>query len=130
MALGRTYLGIKFPFTSIGEEGFFVDMEFDMYKELKSDLIHLLFTPKGERYRNPDFGTNLLKYIFEPKDEITYTDIKLEIQEVVKKNIPSVNITDIKVVGSAEDSNAFDVTITYTINEGGYLTTDKISITL
>lgn len=130
MALNRKYLGIKFPITTIGEEGFFIDMEHETYKELKSDLIHLIFTPKGQRYRNPEFGTNLLKYVFEPQDDITYTDIKLEIQESVKKYIPSITIKDIEVLKSEISEYSANITISYSVSEGAFVTNDQINITI
>lgn len=130
MALNRKYLGIKFPITSVGEEGFFIDMEYETYKELKSDLIHLIFTPKGQRYRNPEFGTNLLKYVFEPQDGITYTDMKLEIQESVKKYIPSITINDIQVTKSETLEYTADILILYSVSEGAFITNDQINITI
>jgi len=130
MALNRKYLGIKFPITSVGEEGFFIDMEYEPYKELKSDLMHLIFTPKGQRYRNPDFGTNLLEYVFEPKDGITYTDIKLELQESIKKYIPSVTIKDITVSNLEDDNYTADISISYSVSEGAFTTNDQINISI
>jgi phage baseplate assembly protein W len=130
MALNRKYYGIKFPFTSNGDEGYFIDMEYNAYKEVKSDLMHLLFTPKGIRLRMPEFGTNLLKHIFEPKDGVTYTDIKLEIQESVKKYLPNITITEIIANHNEIDQRMVDVSIKYDINEGGFITSDEIKITI
>ena len=130
MALNRKYLGIKFPFTKLGEENFFVDMEYDQYKEIKSDLMHLLFTPKGQRLRMPDFGTDLIRYIFEPQDKKTLSDIKEELNISVKKYIPSITITAINISNSTTTEHMVNVEITYDINEGSFITTDTITTTI
>ena len=128
MALNRKYLGIRFPFTVEDPEGYFLDMDYNPYKEIKSDIMHLIFTPKGTRLRMPTFGTNLIRYIFEPKDDKTYTDIKVELQESIKKFIPNININELVVTASDIDGYTANVQIKYDINEGGFITSDQINI--
>lgn len=130
MALNRKYLGIRFPFTAQDPEGFFVDMDYDPYKEIKSDLMHLIFTPKGQRLRMPTFGTNLIQYIFEPNDDKSYTDMKVEVQESIKKFIPNVTITSLLVTGSTTDGYTADIQIKYDIDEGSFITSDSITTSL
>ena len=130
MALNRKYLGIRFPFTAQDPEGFFVDMDYDPYKEIKSDLMHLIFTPKGQRLRMPTFGTNLIQYIFEPNDDKSYTDMKVEVQESIKKFIPNVTITSLTVSGSTTDGYTADIQIKYDIDEGSFITSDSITTSL
>ena len=64
-------------FTSFG---YFEHEEDDLntIKAIKADLMHLLLTRKGQRLYNPDFGTDLLKFIFEPEDGMTLDGIKQE----------------------------------------------------
>jgi phage baseplate assembly protein W len=38
--------------------------------------MHLILTRKGQRLYSPDFGTDLLKFIFEPEDGLTLNGIK------------------------------------------------------
>jgi len=130
MALNRKYLGIRFPFTAQDPEGFFVDLDYDPYKEIKSDLMHLIFTPKGQRLRMPTFGTNLIQYIFEPNDDKSYTDMKVEVQESIKKFIPNVTITSLLVTGSTTDGYTADIQIKYDIDEGSFITSDSITTSL
>lgn len=130
MALNRKYLGIKFPFTQKDDEGFFVDLEYDQYRELKSDIIHLIFTPKGQRLRMPDFGTNLIQYIFEPQDNKTLSDIKDELNVSLKKYVPSVIITKLNIASSTTEEHMVNVELTYDVNEGAFITTDTITITI
>lgn len=130
MANEKKYLGIRFPFTSKDSESFFVDMDYDPYKEIKSDLTHLLFTPKGQRVRNPNFGTNMLKYIFEPNDDKTMTDIKIELQEVINKYFPGLKLLEINIDRDEEAAKDITVDIKYEIDEGIYKTLDNIKIKL
>lgn len=130
MANNRKYYGIRFPFTSKDDEKFYVDAEYDPYKELKSDLIHLLFTTVGQRLRNPSFGTRLIEYVFEPNDGKTYTDIKIELQEVIKKYFPGVTLLELTVTKSTDETYGATVNLKYEIDEGDYKTFDSINITL
>ena len=130
MALNRKYLGIRIPFTAKDDEKFFIDLEYDPYLEIKSDLIHLLFTPIGQRLRNPSFGTKLIQYIFEPNDSITYIDIKIELQEIMKKYFPGVTLLELTVLASDNDSHGAKVEMKYEIDEGVYKTFDSIIINL
>ena len=67
--MGKTQkYGIKYPFTLDNEDGFYVDLNKTISDGVKSQLLHLIFTPKGQKLRDPNFGTDLIKFIFEPKD--------------------------------------------------------------
>ena len=127
----KKYLGIRFPFTANDDEKFYIDLDYNPYKEIKSDLTHLLMTPKGSRIRNPEFGSNLLKYIFEPMDDKTLTDVKLEIQETVNNYFPGLMITNLKI-DALDDNKASGVNIKiyYKIDEGDFETIDNIEINL
>lgn len=130
MAAAKKYYGVRFPFTAKDDEKFYIDMEFDPYAEVKSDLIHLLFTPVGQKLRDPSFGTKLIDYLFEPNDQKTYTDIKIEMQEVVKKYFPGVTILELTATQNPDEIHGAKVNIKYEIDEGEYKTFDTINITL
>jgi phage baseplate assembly protein W len=60
-----------------------------------SNLLLLLLTQKGQRYYESDYGTNLLKYIFEQNDQLTATQVEEEIRNTVALYIPEVRITSV-----------------------------------
>ena len=93
--------GITFPFID-SQEGLFLHLNELPQDEVRSNLIHLILSVKGSRYFLPDFGTNLMRHIFEPLDDGTKTSIDLEIREAVKQFIPNLNINKVEVK-SAED---------------------------
>ena len=93
--------GITFPFSD-SEEGLFLGMNELADSEVRSNLVHLILTIKGSRYFLPDFGTNLMRLIFEPLDNGTKASIDSEIRETVGEFIPNLNINNVDVK-SAED---------------------------
>jgi len=89
-----------------------------------SNLLLLLLTQKGERYMEPDYGTNLLKYIFEPNDQLTANDVEDELKNTVALYIPELNITsvafnwDTDEDGNIIGENQLNVNIKFTYEEG------------
>ena len=78
MAIDKKYINIRFPFQK-SDEGQYLQLNKTTKEAIKSDLLHLLLTNKGDRLYMPDFGTNLYKYVFEQNDSISHSEIKREI---------------------------------------------------
>ena len=126
MANGR-YININYPFKD-STKGFFLDLNSDDNAAIKADLMHLILTRKGQRLYNPDFGTDLLRFIFEPNDGLTLSDIKQEITNVVKKYLPKLQITDISVVASEISEFAAVITVNYNITDDVFTISDSVTI--
>lgn len=62
--MATRYINIDFPFKN-SPKGFFLNLNDNDQRAIKADLMHLLLTRKGQRLYNPNFGTDLLRYIFE-----------------------------------------------------------------
>jgi len=90
----------------------------------------LILTRKGQRLYNPDFGTNLLQFIFEPNDDLTFSSIKQEITDVVKRYLPNLQINEISVTESTESEYAAVLRIDYSITDDVFTTTDFIIINI
>lgn len=88
-------INIKFPINDDTISNRFLSLNKRTKESISSNLLLLFLTEKGERYYMPDYGTNLLRYIFEPSDEVTVQEIKDELNEVVTKYIPNISITDV-----------------------------------
>ena len=88
-------LGLKLPFTS--ERGVIFEQSFTTKEQLKTNMLNLLLTRKGERLMHPDFGTNLYDTIFEPNIESTRDTIKQLIESAVEKWLPYVRLNEINV---------------------------------
>tara|TARA_R110000782_G_scaffold215659_1_gene303318 strand:- start:1269 stop:1649 length:381 start_codon:yes stop_codon:yes gene_type:complete len=123
------YININYPFRD-SPKGFFVDLTSDDASAIKADLMHLILTRKGQRLYNPEFGTDLLKFIFEPNDSLTLVGLKTEITTTVKKYLPKLQIDEISVVQSDEVEYAAVVTIKYTITDDVFSTSDLVIINI
>lgn len=128
MADGK-YININFPFQD-SAKGFFLELNDNDSAAIKADLMHLILTRKGERLYLPDFGTNLMKFIFEPNDSTTLSEIKEEISTVVKKYLPNLSINEIKVDQSSDSEYAATIKIDYTVTDDVFETSDFVIINL
>jgi len=128
MANGK-YININFPFKD-STKGFFLDLNSNDSAAIKADLMHLILTRKGERLYLPDFGTNLLRYIFNPNDSGSQSEIKDEITQVVKKYLPKLSINDISVTESVNSEHAATVRIDYTVTDDVFEATDFVIINI
>lgn len=117
MGLTQKY-GIKYPFTLENEDEFYMDLNMTQEDSLKSRLLHVIFTPKGQRLRNPDFGTDLIKYIHEPADETTFERLRNDISQQVYKYVPDVVFKDISIYDDDKSENGKIVIIHYSVKRG------------
>jgi len=125
----KRHININFPFNN-SLDGFFLDMNSDERNAIKADLMHLILTRKGQRLYNPEFGTDLLKFIFEPNDSLTLNGIREEITTVVNKYLPKLNITEIIVEPSTESEYAAIVRIDYVITDTVFEVSDFVMISV
>ncbi len=126
MAKSR-FINIDFPFRD-SEEGFYFNLTKTNESAIRADLLHLLLTNKGERLYMPDFGSDLKKYIFEPNDRITHSDIKNNINETIKRYIPNLLIDSIEFKND-DIEELIIVEVRYTVTDGAFSSSDVIEIT-
>ena len=110
------------------EDNYYLDLNMSYKEKVRSEITHIIFTPKGQRYRMPDFGTDLIKYIFEPNDEETWGKIKSEIKEQVTKYLPRVSFQDINMYRDKENGNHLYAEIKYSIKKGDSEEIDNIML--
>jgi phage baseplate assembly protein W len=128
MANGK-YININYPFKD-SKKGFFLDLTEDDNQAIKADLLHLILTRRGQRLYNPEFGTDLLRFIFEPNDSLTQEGIKDEIRTVVKRFLPNLKLNEILIEESPESEYAAVVSISYTISDGVFESSDMLVINI
>ena len=119
-------INIKFPLEDNNDNSFF-QMSKITKDAVRSNLLLLLLTQKGERYYMPDYGTNLLKYLFEPNDNITETDVISELKETVSKYLPYVIIDDV-IINLGVDNNQLNLKINFTYTEKAYSVSGELDI--
>ena len=116
MATIKQYFDIKFPFTANNLDGFFIDLNNTIEDKKASEILHVLLTPKRSRIRKPDFGTDLIKFIFEPSDEKTWDTVKQEIIESVNNYVSGVSLNSIEILRN--DDNDIFVSLQYQVVTG------------
>jgi phage baseplate assembly protein W len=108
---GNIAIGVSLPFN--GPAGPF-NSTYSTKDQIKSNLVNLLLTNKGERIMNPEFGCDLSTALFEGITE----DTTLLIQDLVRNSveifIPEVQITEILVEEASQyNNNSISVTVKY-----------------
>jgi len=117
---------IKFPLNDDVSTNTYFQMSSASKDAFSSDLILLLLTQKGERYYEPDYGTDLLKFIFEPNDNLTAADVEQEIKRIVSLYIPALSIENITFntlkddEGNPISENQLNVNIKFTYSEDAF----------
>ena len=94
-------IGISIPFNAGGV----FNQTYATKDQIKSNLINLLLTYKGERVLNPEFGADIRRVLFEGITEDTSALIQNLITTNVNYFIPEVNVVDV-VVEPNEDNNS------------------------
>ena len=121
----KQYYDVKFPFTIDNYDGHFIDLNNTLEGKVASEIAHVILTRKGTRIRKPEFGTDLIKYVFEPNHTDTWQGVKNEIVTSVSRFVPNVSINDIRVVQSNDERNVIYVRIDYSVIEGNNETNDS-----
>lgn len=128
--MARTqHYGIKFPINILSDEKTFVDLDMTVGEGIKSQIMHLIFTPMGQRIRKPLFGSKLIQFIFNPNDSQTFSDVVSEIKDMVKRNIPNCTLDDINVY-EVDEGLGLVASIKYSVKENGTTTQYQIMTNL
>ena len=115
-------IGVSLPFN--GPSGPF-NKTYSTKEQIKSNLINLLLTNKGERVFNPEFGADIRRVLFEGITEDTSALIQNLITTNVNYFIPEVNVVDV-VVEPNEDNNSYNIILKYSLIISG--TADQITV--
>jgi phage baseplate assembly protein W len=114
-------IGVSIPFNGGGV----FKSTFSTKDQIKSNLINLLLTYKGERVLNPQFGADMPRLLFEPINNETLLKIENQIVTSVSTYIPEITITNIEITPDT-NKNTIYVNVIYQLKLSG--TTDNIII--
>ena len=102
-------IGVAFPLDDVN---LFLGTQ-TIKEQVKSNLLNLLLTTKGERVNQPNFGVGLKHLLFESDiDEEVIADI---LDQQIKTYIPEISILETKVE-PMEDEHLLYILITYRFN--------------
>jgi phage baseplate assembly protein W len=123
------YINIKFPIEDDPINNFLFRRNNTTKEALLSNLTLLLLTNRWERYFNPLYGTDLLRYVFEQNDDIVRLEIENEIKQTVSRYIPKLIINRIDFAKPDEKSeNSLDILINFTYTDDVFSETDVLTI--
>ena len=75
---------------------------------------NIVFTLPGEKFFDPDFGSDVSASLFENIDEVSAITIRDEIEYSLKTYEPRIELIDVESIPNY-DNNEFNVVITYKI---------------
>jgi phage baseplate assembly protein W len=107
-------VGVSIPFNGSGV----FNNTFSTKDQIKSNLINLLLTYKGERVENPEFGADLPRLLFEQIDDDLFNRIQNQIIGSVRKYIPEISILGVEI-NPDTDNNTINIKIDYRLNISG-----------
>jgi hypothetical protein len=93
--------------------------------QIKSNLLNLLLTTKGERIINPFFGTNLRNFLFEGINSFNIDNLRLDLINSINIFIPEITVIDINISPDA-DSNLMELSVNYLLNISN--TPDQVTV--
>ncbi len=111
-----TFIGISLPL-EYGTKGFFNQTKTTL-QQAQHNIRNLLLTIKGERLGNPEFGSDLMKVVFEQQDELLESKIEEAIRASMDRWLSYITLKEIKVnPGSNENEVVVDLKFTINMNQ-------------
>lgn len=98
--------------------------------QIESNLKNLLFTKKGERLMQPEFGCGLQELLFEQNDSDLESKIENVINDAVEVWLPYVKINSLEVQTEdrQKDFNRINIKVSYTA--GDNITLNQVTFTI
>jgi len=118
--VNKIYSDIDFTFTKKPGAGD-VALSYDAQAVIRS-IRNLLLTRHYERLFNPELGSNLDLILFEMVSPITAFALQREIENTISNYEPRATLTEV-IVSANPDKNAYDVTLTFYIENASLPTT-------
>lgn len=128
-------INIKFPLEDDTEKNNLFKMNSVTKDALVSDLTLLFKTKRRQRYYMPDYGTNLEKHLFQPKDDITEDEIVQDLKEAVRRYMPSITINGVSFFTNVDagyedlDETEIRVRIFFTYTDDAFSSAGSIDLT-
>ena len=107
-------IGVAFPFDA---DGVF-NQTFTQKEQVKSNLINVLLTEKGERVNLPNFGVGLKNLLFETNIDTNLLEDRINTQ--IQQYIPEITLIS-AVVTFSPDEHILYIKITYRYNPSNEL---------
>lgn len=120
-----TGIGMTLPLRR-GKSGYFAQSSTSL-EQVKSNLISLLLTRKGERVFQPELGSDLHTLVFSQMDEEYEQSVRSAITQAVSQWLPFLNIDTITIQRD-QDNNLTNVQLTFSLASNANIS-DSVVIT-
>ena len=94
-------------------------------EQIKTNLLNLILTEKGERLMHPNYGLGVKNLLFD--QGIDTLELKDKIHSQIMNYIPEISLKDIDIATS-EDHHTIQIKITYNINDNPGLDAIQLNI--
>ncbi len=125
----RNAVGIAYPFSTAFDQEQLKTLNFNSSsiagnvpfklnyttsEQIKSNVITYFSTKKGERFLNPNYGSNIANYLFNPITTTTADNLEQLIKDELASNFPQIFLKEIEVLQSIDEQQIV-VSLSYTI---------------
>lgn len=120
-------IGVSIPFVGSvisGSDAVF-SSTYTTTEQLRSDIINYTLTNKGERILNPNYGSDLRRFVFENINGVNLNNLKSQIIDGLKANFPQIIVNNVTITPD-HDINSININIDYSFAGGK----NSIDITL
>ena len=114
-------IGVVFPLMS---DGIF-QKSFTIKEQIKTNIINVLLTEKGERVNMPNFGCGLKAKLFE--NNPAADEIKDLINFQLREHVPQIDVQEVEV-DFIEDKHLLFIKLIYSFNLNGEIDSIQINI--
>lgn len=84
-----------------------------------SNLTNLLLTRKGERYMQPNFGTDIYNSIFEQNTDVLADTLESSLQDDINFWLPYITLLNVDVFRNARYENTLNIQIAFRVTNVG-----------
>ena len=128
MALPVQTFGVTLPITH-GPSGYF-NQSYTLLEQIKSNLVLLLQTKKGERRMNPEFGSGLWNILFENIADNISPIIESTIRKDIGRWMAYVNVQSVNVTESTVNPNQLNVSLSFTVPSVGITQAQTLQVSM
>jgi phage baseplate assembly protein W len=107
-------VGVSVPFVGSiisGSDAVF-SSTYTTTEQLRSDIINYMLTNKNERVLNPNYGSDLRRFVFQNITGINLNNLKLQIIDGLKVNFPQITVNNV-IITPDHDVNSINIIIDY-----------------
>ena len=101
-------IGVSLPFNAPGV----FNKTYSTKDQIKSNLINLLLTDKGERIMNPEVGADIRRSLFENITNDSVELLQFKIIDAISIFIPEIELGNVEVIPDF-DYNTLNITVSY-----------------